>query len=55
MVKYADGVGTHDDLHYRGCMIRTCKRRIDMDDLPLDDLPLQRRAGRVRVLALQEH
>jgi hypothetical protein len=25
MVKYADGVGTHDDLHYRGCRIRTCR------------------------------
>ena len=21
MVEYADGVGTHDDLHYRGCRI----------------------------------
>ena len=60
MVIYADGVGLHDDLHYRGCRIRTCRRRIDMDGLyrrsvPLDDMPLQRRAGRVRVLAMQEH
>jgi len=33
MVKYADGVGTHDDLHYRGCRIRTCRRQIDLDEL----------------------
>ena len=33
MVKYADGVGKHDDLHYRGCRIRTCRRQIDLDEL----------------------
>ena len=33
MVKYADRVETHDDLHSRGCRIRACRRRIDMDEL----------------------
>ena len=32
MVKYADGVGTHDDLHCRRCRIRTCRRQIDLDE-----------------------
>ena len=49
MVNYADGVGTHDDLHYRGCRIRTCRRRIDTDELsiqevPLDDMPLSEKS-----------
>ena len=26
MVKYADGVGIHNDLHYSGCRISTCRR-----------------------------
>lgn len=33
MVKYADGIGTHSDLHTRGCRIRSCKRRVDLDEL----------------------
>ena len=33
MIKCSDGVGTPDDLRSRGCRIRTCRRRFDMDEL----------------------
>ena len=32
MVRYADGIGVHRDLHTRGCKIKTFKRRIDLDE-----------------------
>ena len=57
MVKYADGIGIHSDLHTRGCRIRSCRRRMDLDKVyrvPLDEVPLRRTAGRVRVLAMQK-
>ena len=33
MVSYSDGVGTHSDLHTRGCRIRSCRKRIDLDKM----------------------
>ena len=33
ITNYVDGVGTHDDLHYRGRRTRTCRRWIDTDEL----------------------
>ena len=32
MVRYANGIGVHRDLHKRGCKMKTFKWRIDLDE-----------------------